>query len=91
MDYELFALTRYRDKTQKPYFMDKELTQAQTAVYLALGEQDMLFPAKKSLSNAKRLLPNLKTSKIFPAGHGVETLPDGMLFLRENVAQLENW
>ncbi|WP_035455316.1 alpha/beta hydrolase [Algoriphagus terrigena] len=91
VDYELFALTRYRDKTQKPYFMNKELTQVQTAVYLALGEQDLLFPAKKSLSNAKGLLPNLKTSKIFLAGHGVETLPAAMLFLKENVAKLENW
>lgn len=91
VDYELFALTRYRDRTQKPYFMDNELTQVQSAVYLALGERDMLFPAEKSLSNAKRLLPNLEASKIYPAGHGVETLPDGMLFLKENVAKLENW
>lgn len=91
VEYELFALTRYRDRTQKPYFMDKELTQVQAAVFLALGEKDMLFPAEKSLSNAKRLFPNLKTSEIFPAGHGVETLPAAMLFLKENVEKLENW
>ncbi len=71
--------------------MDKELTQVQAAVFLALGEKDMLFPAEKSLSNAKRLFPNLKTSEIFPAGHGVETLPAAMLFLKENVEKLENW
>lgn len=91
VDYELFALTRYRDKTQKPYFMDKELTLVQSPVYLILGERDLLFPAQKSLVNAKKLLPNLKESKIFPAGHGIETLSDALLFLKSRVATLENW
>lgn len=91
VDYEVFALTRYHDKTQKPYFMDGELNQVQSAVYLVLGEGDLLFPAEKSLANATRLLPNLKSCQIYPAGHGVETLAKGMAFLKENVRKLEDW
>ncbi|GAA0879161.1 hypothetical protein GCM10009119_21290 [Algoriphagus jejuensis] len=90
VDYEIFALTRYQDKTQKPYFMKKELTQVQSSVYLALGDQDLLFPARKSLTNAKHLLPNLGGHQIFPAGHGIETLSAAMLFLKEEIEKLES-
>ena len=91
VDYEIFALTRYTDKTQKPYFMKKELNQVQAPVYLILGAQDLLFPAKKSLSNARSLIPNLKSTQVYPAGHGVETLSKSMIFLKENVEKLEKW
>jgi pimeloyl-ACP methyl ester carboxylesterase len=91
VEYELFALTRYRDKTQKPYFMNGELNQVQSAIYLVLGEGDLLFPAERSLANAKTLLPNLKAHQIYPAGHGVETFAKGMDFLKENVSKLEEW
>ncbi len=91
VDYELFALTRFQDKTQKPYFMNQELNLVQSAIFLVLGEKDMLFPAEKSLSNARKLLANLKDTQILKAGHGIETLDKAILFLKDKVAGLENW
>lgn len=91
VDYELFALTRYQDKTQKPYFMNGELKDAKSAVYLVLGDHDLLFPVEKSISNAKELIQNLNGIQVHPAGHGAETLPQGMLYLKEKIGKLENW
>lgn len=91
VDYEVFALTRYLDKTQKPYFMDGELRQVKSPVYLVLGDHDLLFPIEKSISNARNLIQNLKDIQIFSAGHGVETLPQGMNYLKEKIGELENW
>lgn len=91
VDYELFALTRYIDKTQKPYFMNEELKQVKSSVYLVLGDHDLLFPVEKSITNAKNLIQNLKDIQVHPAGHGVETLPQAMLYLKEKIGELENW
>ncbi|OOG77629.1 alpha/beta fold hydrolase [Algoriphagus sp. A40] len=91
VDYEGFALTRYIDKTKKPYFMNEELKQVKSAVYLVLGDHDLLFPVEKSISNAKNLIQNLKDIQVYPAGHGVETLPESMLYLKEKIGELENW
>lgn len=89
VDYECFALTRYRDKTQKPYFMNQELRQANSAVFLILGDQDLLYPLAKSIENGRALIKNLKDIKVFAAGHGVETLPESMLYLKQKVEELE--
>ncbi|HSF53114.1 MAG TPA: alpha/beta hydrolase [Algoriphagus sp.] len=91
VDYELFALTRYIDKSQKPYFMNEELKQVKSSVYLVLGDHDLLFPVEKSITNAKNLIQNLKDIQVYPAGHGVETLPQAMLYLQEKIGELENW
>lgn len=91
VDYEVFALTRYIDKTQKPYFMNEELKKAKSPVYLVLGDHDLLFPVEKSISNAKNLIQNLKDIQVYPAGHGVETLPQSMRYLKEKIGELENW
>lgn len=89
--YEVFALTRYRDKTQKPYFMNEELRHAKSAIYLILGDHDLLFPVEKSISNAKALISNLKDIQVYQAGHGLETLPLSMLYLKEKIGELEKW
>jgi pimeloyl-ACP methyl ester carboxylesterase len=74
IDYELFAIRRYKDKTQKPYFMKDELQAVKNAVYLLLGDQDILFPTAKSKAHAEALLSGLKPVEIFPnVGHGIET------------------
>lgn len=91
VDYELFAISRYKDKTQKPYFMNSELKQAKSAIYLILGDHDLLFPFEKSNTNAKSLIPTLKDIQVYQAGHGVETLPQSMLYLKEKIGELENW
>jgi esterase/lipase len=74
VDYEVFAIKRYKDNTQKPYDMGKELHQVTVPVYLLLGEKDLLFPYKKSVDNAKNHIYSLKEIKIYEqVGHGIET------------------
>lgn len=89
VDYELFALTRYRDKTQKPYFMNEEIKLVKSAIYLILGDHDLLYPIAKSISNAKSLIPVLKDIQVYQAGHGVETLPQSLLYLKNQIEGLE--
>lgn len=85
VDYEQFALTRYRDRTQKPYPMTyEELSGIQSDVYLLLGENDLLFPAKKSMRIARE---NLKTLKgiytLAGVGHGIETKKEAMAIIKQ--------
>lgn len=80
VDFELFAITRYRDKTQKPYAMsDEDLRNIESEVYLILGDQDILFPYQKSKSRAESLLPHLKQVIITKnTGHGIEVRSKGL-------------
>lgn len=74
VEYELFAITRYKDKTQKPYYLGKEMQQVQSDVYILEGDADLLFLHEKSIGNAKSHLPSLKQVKVFQnVGHGIET------------------
>jgi pimeloyl-ACP methyl ester carboxylesterase len=74
LNYECFALTRYSDKTQKPYFMNDELKNVKTETHLLVGNRDLLFPYQRSIVNAEKLLPELKSVQIFEnVGHGIET------------------
>jgi len=76
IDYELFALTRHNDHTQKPYDMVNELRDVISDIYLILGNRDILFPYKKSVMNAKKYLSQLKEIIVVPnAAHGIETEP----------------
>lgn len=89
IDYEVFALTRYLDKTQKPYYMDEQLEQVQVATYLLEGDQDLLFPFEKSISNAQAKLSNLKEVKVFPnVAHGIETYAAAIQFIGETIQHL---
>jgi pimeloyl-ACP methyl ester carboxylesterase len=74
IDYEVFALTRYKDNTQKPYFMGNELNDIHTSTYLIVGDHDLLFPYQKSIDNAKKHIKTLKEVVALPnVGHGIET------------------
>ncbi len=86
IDYEVFAIARYIDKTQKPYFMNKELEKVQVETYLLLGDKDLLFPFQKSVDNAKRQIEPLKEVKIYPnVGHGIETYDKAMNYIGEQI------
>ena len=93
VDYEVFAITQYRDHTQKPYAMGPdELDHITVPVYLLLGDKDPLFPYQKSLHVAKQHLRTLRRSVVLPnTGHGIEISSLAMNaladFLREEVAQ----
>ncbi|TFF40398.1 alpha/beta fold hydrolase [Mucilaginibacter psychrotolerans] len=74
VDYEVFAISRYKDNTQKPYDMDKELLKVKTPTYLLQGTADILFPHQKSAAAAMAKISNLKEVKVFNnVGHGIET------------------
>ena len=79
-DYEMFALKRFRDNTQKPYAMsEEELSLVMTDIYLILGKNDILFPWKNSWKAAKRFLKTCKNKIAFPEiGHGIETTRQGI-------------
>ena len=86
IDYEVFAIARYNDKTQKPYYMDKELEKVQVETYLLLGDKDLLFPFQKSVDHAKRLIKSLKEVKIYTnVGHGIETYDKAMNYIGDQI------
>jgi pimeloyl-ACP methyl ester carboxylesterase len=86
VDYEVFAISRYKDNTQKPYYMDSELGKVTSETYLLLGDKDLLFPFGKSKANGQKHLRNLKDVKIFPnVGHGIETFEEAMNYIGSKI------
>jgi pimeloyl-ACP methyl ester carboxylesterase len=88
LDYELFALTRFTDKTQKPYFMNEELRNVKTETHLLVGNKDLLFPFRQSITNAEKLIPGLKSVKVFEnVGHGIETYAPALEHVGEIISR----
>ena len=86
IDYEVFAISRYKDNTQKPYYMDKQLEEVKVDTYLLEGDKDLLFPFQKSIENAKRQIKNLKETKVFNnVGHGIETHNKALNYIGEKI------
>lgn len=74
VEYQINVLTRYKDKTQKPYYMGEELKKVQAPTYLFEGDKDILFPYQKSIANAKEHISSLNDVFVFEnVGHGIET------------------
>ncbi|MDH7461193.1 alpha/beta fold hydrolase [Chitinophagaceae bacterium 26-R-25] len=85
-EYEIFALTRYKDNTQKPYYMGNQLAEVKVDTYLLEGNKDLLFPYQKSIDNAKKHIRPLKDIKIFDnVGHGIETYGEAMRYIGETI------
>ncbi len=86
VDYEVFAIRSYTDKTQKPYYMQQQLAEVKVATYLLQGDKDLLFPFQKSIDNAKKYIKTLKDVKIFEqVGHGIETHPAAMHYIGQTI------
>ena len=86
VDYEVFAISRYKDNTQKPYYMDKQLEKVKVDTFLLEGNNDLLFPFEKSVENAKRQITKLKEVKIFNnVGHGIETYDKALNYIGEQI------
>src|SRR5690606_26469311 len=86
IEYEEFAIKNYKDNTQKPYFMNKQID-----TYLLLGDKDLLFPYEKSIQNAQKHLCSLKDIKVFEnVGHGIETYEKAMHYIGNKIAELSN-
>jgi pimeloyl-ACP methyl ester carboxylesterase len=86
IDYELFAITRYKDNTQKPYDMNIELRGVTTPTYLVLGDRDLLFPYQNSIKNATDKIASLREIKVFGnVGHGIETYAKAMEYISDKI------
>ncbi len=86
LEYEVFAISRYKDNTQKPYYMDKQLEEVKVDTFLLEGDKDILFPFEKSIENAKRQIKKLKDVKVFNnVGHGIETHDNAMNYIGEQI------
>ena len=86
VDYEVFAISRYNDNTQKPYYMDKQLGEVNVVTYLVEGDKDLLFPFQKSIDNAKKHIKTLKETKVFTnVGHGIETYDKALNYIGEQI------
>ena len=86
IDYEFFALTQYNDNTQKPYYMKGEMNTISTDVILLVGENDLLFPFKKSILNAQRELRSLREVITLPnVGHGIETYKEAIWLIKKRI------
>jgi hypothetical protein len=86
IDYEVFAISRYKDKTQKPYYMNQQLDEANVDTYLLIGDKDLLFPYQKSVDNAKKHLKNLRDIQIYKnVGHGIETYNKALNYIGDTI------
>ena len=86
IDYEIFAISRYKDRTQKPYYMESQLADVKVDTYLLEGNKDLLFPYQKSIDNAKEHLGTLKDIKVFEnVGHGIETYDKALSYIGEKI------
>ncbi len=86
VDYEFFAISRYKDNTQKPYFMESQLDEVKVDIFLMLGDKDLLFPYQKSLENAKKHIKTLKDIKVYEnVGHGIETYNNALNYIGEKI------
>jgi pimeloyl-ACP methyl ester carboxylesterase len=90
VDYEVFALKRYKDKAQKPYYMDSQLEEVKADTYLLVGDKDLLFPFQKSIGNAKRQIKTLKETKVFTnVAHGIETYSKALNYIADKIRNYE--
>lgn len=86
VDYEVYAISRYKDNTQKPYYMDQQLADVTVDTYLLEGDKDLLFPYQKSIENAKKHIKTLKEIKVFNnVGHGIETYDKALIFIGDKI------
>ena len=92
IDYEVFALTRYKDNTQKPYNMGEELRQVKVDTFLLEGDMDLLFPYQVSVANARDRIQSLKDVVVFQnVGHGIETYDKAIQYMDAKIKNyLEN-
>jgi len=91
IEYELFAIKRYKDRTQKPYYMNKELDDVAVDTYLLEGDKDILFPYQKSIINARdHIRPIIELKVYSEVGHGIETYDKAMNYIGEVIKNYSN-
>lgn len=90
LDYEVFVLKEYKDNTQKPYYMGKQLADVEAETYLLEGDKDLLFPFQLSVDNASKHIRHLMGIRVFEnVGHGIETYAKALHFIGETIVSRE--
>ncbi|MCX2745633.1 alpha/beta hydrolase [Mangrovivirga sp. M17] len=89
IEYQLLAISKYKDNTEKPYYMSNQLNEVSVDTYLLVGDKDILLPHEKSISNAKKHLgKKLKEVKIFEqVGHGIECFKPSIDFIETTIKE----
>lgn len=86
VDYQVFAIGRYKDNTQKPYGMGQQLEEVKVDTFLLVGDKDLLFPFQKSIEIAKQRVKPLREIKVFnDVGHGIETYNKAMNYIGDKI------
>ncbi len=80
IDYEMFAIRSFKNRSQFPYVMGKqELQRISTPTHLVLGEKDILFPFNKTIEAAEKNVKSLRNVYVLKnTGHGIETSPEAI-------------
>jgi len=88
--YLQLAIVRYKDRTEKPYYMGEQLNAVSVATYLLVGKNDILLPPALSIKNAKKhLRAHLKEVVEFEGvGHGIECYPPAIQYIVQTMEQL---
>lgn len=92
VDFQMLALTKFKDKTDKPSkgIPAKELNQITSKIYLIVGDKDILFPYQKSVAIAKKELKNLQQVFVIKdTGHGIELSKEALVIVK-NIMREKN-
>lgn len=90
IQYLELAITSYKDRTEKPYYMGKQLNLVETPTHLIIGNNDPLIPPQKSIANARKHLGNhLVHVEVFKdVAHGNECYPPAINYIYKAI---ETW
>lgn len=83
VEYEMFAIRSFSNRTQFPYVMSKqELQRIASPVHLVLGDKDILFPYSKTIAVAQNNIKTLSQVHVIKdTGHGIETSAEAINLL----------
>jgi len=88
VEFEIKAIQDYKDNTEKPYNMGKQLNTIQTPTYMLVGDKDILMPYQKSVENARKNIPGFKEFILFKnVGHGIETYRPALEKMKEIICK----
>lgn len=75
IEYILYTVKQFINKADLPVKLTvDELKNISTDVHLVLGQNDLLFPYKKTIAISKKYISTLRSVKVLPGtAHGIET------------------
>jgi pimeloyl-ACP methyl ester carboxylesterase len=91
VEYQLLAISKFKDNTEKPYYMGNQLNAVAVDTHLLVGDKDILVPYQKSVKRAKKHLgETLKRVEVFEqVGHGIECYPPSIKYITDQIVKTE--